>query len=160
MVKLADALDSRSSSGIRSEGSTPSADTKSLGVLLVAPSRRQLDYFRLAKRAASKSSARIKIGSVVVSGGRPLSFGCNVQKLNRDIARVGYWTLHAEVAACLGIDERTLRGASVYNYRETRDGRIADSKPCGLCQETLRALGIARVFFTMRSSPYYGVMRL
>ena len=85
---------------------------------------------------------------------------CNRRSPRAADRRRGYWTLHAEIAACLGLDDSSIRNADVYSFRATRDGRIADSAACVLCRSLLSELGVKRVFYTTAAEPYYGVLKL
>jgi deoxycytidylate deaminase len=87
---------------------------------------------------------------VVAKSGRILNVGCNEesQRPGRYTRSASYRSLHSEIAACLGLDRDILKGADVYNYRETKGGSRTISKPCASCQRELSYLGIRRVFYS------------
>ena len=124
------------------------------------PSKRQLRYFDISRRASLQSELRSRHGSTLVRAGRALAVGFNEDRYFRQVGpvRENYWTLHSELAATLALTVSELAGADVYNYRETRTGERADSAPCDLCQRVLTALGIKRVFYTTYEG--YGCVKL
>lgn len=116
-------------------------------------SRSQRSYLDLARRVSKNSDCRCKIGSVVVKSGRVLSVGYNEKKIGPRVIASGYkHTLHAELSACLGLSECDLRGATLYNWRETKHGRMTQSKPCEVCQNVLRRFGVRKVYYTTDAS--------
>lgn len=121
-------------------------------------SNRQHAYFQLARRASYNSGLRYRVGSVLVHSGRVLNTACNASRPSSLTRYDPYWSLHGEIAACLGFDIEVLSGAIVYNWRETRDGQPACSKPCDLCQDKLSSLGIAKVYYSDKDS--YGMVKL
>lgn len=124
--------------------------------MMINVSRSQDAYFRLARRASLQSNLKYKVGSVLVSGGRVLNTGCNRSGYSRVIAGSGFYSIHAEIDVILGFDLDILRNCAIFNYRETRDGKQALSRPCELCQHKLAELGIAKVYYTDRIG--YGVL--
>lgn len=112
-------------------------------------SSRQRSYLKLAKRVAKRSDCRCQIGSVLVKSGRVISFGWNSRKRTPKSAKLGYnWSLHAEIDTCLGFSPEEIRDATLYNYREDRQGRRKISKPCPTCEHVLRGLGVRRVYYS------------
>ena len=90
-----------------------------------------------------------------VKSGRILNVACNQARYTRLTAGMGYWTLHAEIAVCLGIDREMLIGGEIYNYRETRRREQASSMPCNLCRVKLRELGVNKIYFTEMDSVHW-----
>jgi tRNA(Arg) A34 adenosine deaminase TadA len=125
------------------------------------PSNKQQRYYEIAEGASEQGQGRSKHGSVVVKSGRILQGGWN-QRLGRTRAHrdMSFRSLHSEIHACLGLSAEILYGADIYNYRRDRNGILADSQPCALCRVVLRDLGVARVFYTNRAEPHYGVVKL
>jgi deoxycytidylate deaminase len=78
--------------------------------------------FTLAKNVSKHSDYRIKMGSVIVKHGKPISVGFNKIKSHPKYSGVWGKTIHAEAQAVIsaGTD---LVGASIFVYRERGDGR-------------------------------------
>ena len=60
--------------------------------------------------------------------------------------------IHAEVHACLGVPVDDLQDASIYVCRVLKNGVEAMAKPCKVCQNFLRSVGIREVYFTTEDS--------
>ena len=117
-------------------------------------------YFDLAKRAAMESTyGKLRHGAVVVKGGSIVSFGfnkanhCQFGKRFRHRDR-GDATQHAEISAILGIPRSTTQGADLYVVRINNYCQWRMSKPCHMCEEALRFVGIKRVFYTVDGKHY------
>ena len=48
-----------------------------------------------------------------------------------------------------------LSKASIFIYRETKDGRKALARPCPCCQKLLRQYGIRHIYYTGNDSLVY-----
>lgn len=106
-----------------------------------------LRIFELCKRYANKSDhVQHRIGSCVVKKGKIVSFGWNQRKTHSKSLHP-YRNLHAETHAILSTKE-DLTGASIYVFRENRQGRLACSKPCKYCEEMIRSKGIKKIYYT------------
>ena len=55
---------------------------------------------------------------------------------------------HAEMNACMGVDPVDLMGAEIYVYRILRNGSPALAKPCKMCKNYLRSVGVKKVHYT------------
>ena len=119
------------------------------------------DYpFRLAVNMAKKSPSRFRLGAVLVKRNKIISAGFNMmhkthtlmQRYNMDKS----WTpgLHAEIHACIGVPMADLEGASLYVVRILKDGSLAMSKPCLICQRFIADVGISNVFYVERNGEY------
>lgn len=117
-------------------------------------------FFDLARRMSFHVNGPKKIGSVLVQGSRILNVGWNQRKWNKILKGSEYASLHAEIDAILGFDVKVLAGASIYNYRETHWGKIANSKPCILCQEKLCEFGVKYVYYTLNEIPFFDKLKL
>lgn len=110
-------------------------------------SLRRRRYLAGALRLAAHSLERRKHGAVLVAGGRVVGRGVN--RANPDVAlrSRGYWSIHAEMAACRRV---TLAGRSgvLYVARTSNTGHGVMSRPCRLCQQQMRAIGIRLVIYT------------
>ena len=121
--------------------------------------KREIAHFNMAKAASETSDHRIKMGCAVISGHKCVSTGCNsLTRCHRvqailDKERFGVDTIgmkHAEVDALLpliqnGVD---LSGASVFVYREHKNGSLAMSRPCPSCMKLIRKCGIRYINYT------------
>ena len=100
--------------------------------------------FLLAKDAAKNSDHHAHpIGCVLVKGNKPVGIGWNT---NKSHPYCGQYTTHAEIKALVSC--RSERVDEAYLYRETADGKMANSKPCISCAKALLASGIRRVYYT------------
>lgn len=116
-------------------------------------------YFHAARAISGLSDYKQKIGCVVVMGHTIISSGHNSHskchamqaKLNKD--EFGYECIglvHAEVDALLPLLKRRLdlSRASIYVYRQRKDGSLGLARPCASCMSLIRRLGIRNVYYT------------
>ncbi len=105
-------------------------------------------FFDLAKTISTRSDHHSHlIGCVITKKNRVVSVGFNQMKTHSK-APSPYRFLHAEAHAILGTPLSDLKGATVYVYRELKDGSPAMSRPCSYCLEMLRTVGIKKICFT------------
>jgi deoxycytidylate deaminase len=69
-------------------------------------------------------------------------------------------TIHAEFHALIGLSKGDSKGCVAYVYRETKDGKPANAKPCRTCEKALKLAGIKKVYYTLPTAPYYGTIDL
>lgn len=105
-------------------------------------------YFSLAKKLSKKSDHRFQMGSVVVRGSKVLGIGFNNARKSHPRAKTPYNTIHAELSAVLSAGREDLQGSDMYIYRETRDGKPANSFPCGHCLALINDVGIRNIYYT------------
>lgn len=124
--------------------------------------KRERAHFGAAKAVSNLSDHRFHIGAVVTMGSRIISSGSNSQtkchalqvKLDKEMfGGESKGPLHAEVSALLPLIRRgvDLSNASIYVYREHKNGVLACAKPCARCERLLRKIGIRRVFYTVEN---------
>ncbi len=120
----------------------------------VETSKRIDRYFELARNIAQNSPyGKIRHGAILAKGGSILNTSFNKDKFNsfgsrfRDADR-GYATVHAELGCILGMPRSATTGADIYVCRINRDGEFRYSKPCGMCHEALKHVGVKRVYYT------------
>ena len=113
-------------------------------------------YMELARRMAHQSTyPDYRHGAVLVKGSiRNVSFNKNnycafASRFQR--GHSGRTTLHAELGAILGMDRSITEGATVYVARVDRSGGYKLSKPCQMCHEVLKHVGIKRVVYTINN---------
>jgi len=113
-------------------------------------------YMELARRMANQSSyPDYRHGAVLVKGSvRNVSFNKNNycafgSRFQKEHA--GKTTLHAELGAILGMDRGITEGATIYVARVGREGGYKLSKPCPMCHEALKHVGVKRVVYTINN---------
>lgn len=116
-------------------------------------------YFKTAKNISMLSNHRCKMGCVVVNGHRIISSGHNsATKTHAFQSKIdshyfgcdcaGY--LHAETDALLplinsGVD---LSRASIYVYRNMKDGEKGMARPCPRCMSIIKSVGIKKINYS------------
>ncbi len=114
--------------------------------------------FNLAKAVAQTSQhSKAHIGAVIVCGKDILSVGVNGGKshpLQKQYNKHRFTDdsashlLHAELDAIIKARPFLKGDATIYVYRELRNGEIGMSKPCPACMKALSDHNISRIFFT------------
>lgn len=116
-------------------------------------------FFNAAKSVSELSDHRHKLGCVVVLGHRIVSSGfnsksrCHAIQARLDKEMFGCESsgpMHAEVDALLPLIRKRidLSRASLYVYREHKDGSTALAHPCSRCMKLIKSCGIKRIHFT------------
>ena len=96
--------------------------------------------FKYAKDESKNSDYRIKVGAVLVVG-KNMIRGFNKIKSHPRYANPEMHrkiSIHAEIDCILKSRDYDIDGSSIYVYRETRDGDIANSRPCVACLKELK----------------------
>lgn len=114
----------------------------------------KIKFMDLARKLSYKSEMKFKHGSVIVKGGRIISFGFNTNKTHTK-SKTKRKTKHAETSAILDAGFTDFSGCDLYVYRESQYGTPAISKPCPGCEELIRQSNIRRVFFSIDVYPYW-----
>jgi len=110
---------------------------------------------QLAKKLSYKSDHRAhKLGCVIVNKNKIISLGWNRIKTHPKSPHK-FKSIHAEFHAILGVDERELNGATVYIYREQKNGKLGKARPCSSCWKMLENVGISEIIY----SDYDGMKR-
>jgi tRNA(Arg) A34 adenosine deaminase TadA len=121
---------------------------------IIDPSKRILRNFELARRVANQSSyGKFRHGAVLINGGSVInvahnknntcSFGARFRNPN-----AGRATLHAELGCILNVEKDGTRNGDVYVVRINPAGQLKNSKPCPMCQEAMRFVGIKRCYYS------------
>ena len=121
--------------------------------------KKEQTYFKIAKSMSELSDHRAKIGCVIVDKHRIISSGHNSNtKTHRIQAEIDtkyfgcmcYGKLHAEVSALIPLIQSRydFSNASIYTYREDRNGNISISRPCPRCMELIKKCGIKKIKYT------------
>ena len=120
----------------------------------VEKSKRITRYFELAKNVAFNSGyGKLRHGAVLVKGGSIIntcfnkdkfcSFGSKFRHRDRGPA-----TIHAELGCILGLSRDVTVGADIFVCRINKAGEFRNSKPCVMCHEVMKHVGIKRVYYT------------
>ena len=111
-------------------------------------------YFGLAKNVAFNSSyGKIRHGAALVKGGSVKNVSFNKDSYNSFGNRFrtkdrGPATMHAELGCILGISRNVTAGADLYVCRINNNGDFRYSKPCAMCHDALKHVGVKRVYYT------------
>ena len=110
--------------------------------------------FDLARNVAFSSVyGKIRHGALLTKGGSVINTCYNKDKICsfgarfRDPAR-GHATIHAELGCVLGLPRTVTNGADIYVCRINKHGEFRNSKPCAMCHEVMRYVGVKRVYYT------------
>ena len=111
-------------------------------------------YFGLAKNVAFNSNyGKLRHGAVLVRGGSIINTSFNKDKFCsfgtkfRDPDR-GHATIHAELGCVLGLSRGVTQGTDLFVCRINKHGEFRNSKPCAMCHEIMKHVGIKRVYYT------------
>lgn len=111
-------------------------------------------FFDFAVRMAKLSKyGKFQHGAVLVKHGSVMSAGHNKDRPTAFGSRfrhpdTGQATVHAELCAILNVPRCTTEKSDVYVVRLGLKGDLRNSRPCPMCQEAMRFVGVKRVFFT------------
>lgn len=115
-------------------------------------------YIEIARQISKLSDyKKTKIGAVIVLKNEIVSVGYNKHK-SHPIMQVfnkkyrGFNTkesnIHAEMNALMKCKHINTKGATIYIYRELRDGSLGNCFPCPACQRRIITAGIKRIVYT------------
>lgn len=108
----------------------------------------RLSYFKICERISRNSDHhQHKIGAVVVNNGKVLSQGFNKMKTDPNSPHP-YKSCHAEFVAIKALPKKDLKNATIYVFRQQRDGQYANAKPCMSCRKLIEASGIKKIIYT------------
>ncbi len=119
----------------------------------------QTSFFRMAKSVSELSDfPRIKIGAVVVNKHRVISSGRNSYVRRHPIQTIydkerfdgpSRGCLHAEIDALIPLLHKVdLSRASMYIYRECKNGSLGLCRPCAACMKIIKDVGIKKIYYT------------
>lgn len=127
-------------------------------------------YFNVAKTMMNMSDHGQKLGCVIVDKHHIIGSGHNSKtKYHRIQAQIDckyfdsdccYGPVHAESSALIPLMRRKydLRNATVYIYREHKDGSLGMARPCERCMSMIKKCGIKTIKYTTDDG--YAVERL
>lgn len=110
-------------------------------------------FLNIAKQVSFLGDHKHKHGSVIVYKGICKSTGYNQKYKSHPMLKnfTEFPTIHSEVASILKCkDKSILKDCILVNYRQTKDGIKANSRPCFTCQKIMKVYGIKRVIYTVR----------
>ncbi len=120
----------------------------------------KIGFFQLAHNLSKYSEMWPAVGAVIVKK-KPIGVGYNSLKTHKYFSVPFYngsvpRRIHAEVQAIITTRFVTsLKGATMYVYRETDDGKPALARPCEQCMWSLKEYGFKDVFYTINEYPYW-----
>lgn len=122
-------------------------------------SKRKNRFFRIAKKQAKKSQfPKFRHGAVLVKGGSVISVSENKNQFcsfaNRFVSHQGHGTIHAELGCVLGLDNSKTKDSVLYVVRLNNNNKLCMSRPCNMCQNVLRFVGIKKVFYSISEFEY------
>ena len=116
-------------------------------------------YFSAAKAISELSDHKHKIGATVVLKHRIVSSACNsdckTHPLQKQYNKYRFsedspHKCHAELSALVPLikDGVDLSNASIFTYRQHRNGDLACARPCKSCMALIKDCGIRHIFYT------------
>lgn len=122
----------------------------------------KLQKFMMRAKQVSEFSdySKYMIGAVIVSNGKIISRGWSQEKTHPFIEINGSYqtpkglhiskNIHAECAAIFKVkNKEILMGATIYVFRENKQGEIVNSRPCPMCEKVLRKYGFKKMVYTI-----------
>ena len=124
-------------------------------MLITNASKKTQRNLELAKRVASSSTyGKLKHGAVLIKGGNVVSVAFNKPDFTkfgnrfRNNYTCGLATTHAEIGAILGLARSTTEGTTIFVVRVNNHGDYRMSKPCPMCEDVLKFVGVKKVIYT------------
>lgn len=105
------------------------------------------------EQSLKSSHPKYQLGAVIVSQGKIYAMGMNHQEkthpyifFNGEHFNRG---IHAEISAIFKVkNKENLKGATMFVYRQTKNGDMANARPCKMCYELIKKHGIKRIVYT------------
>lgn len=129
-------------------------------MMRVELTRRHERMFAFAKRMAEMSDyGKFSHGAILSKYGNVLNASHNKDKTCSFGSRFrcrnkGRATLHAELGAILNMPKDSTEGADIYVVRVNRQRELRNSKPCAMCYEAMKFVGIKRVFYSNEAGQF------
>ena len=120
----------------------------------IKPTRRVKRCFDLARNIAFGSEyGKIRHGAVLVKGGSVINASFNKENFNSFGVRFrgqdcGPATHHAELGCILGLPRSATTGSTLFVCRVNRRGEFRLSRPCYMCHNALKHVGVKKVYYT------------
>lgn len=117
-------------------------------------------HLQLARVLATKSTHCFRHAAIVYRKKSLIGVGWNCNKYTSQVNRnFPYPTRHAEIDAMLSSERDDLSGCDVLVIRLSRTGHLLNSRPCTMCQQTMKQRGIRRCYYSI-SDNEIGVLSL
>jgi tRNA(Arg) A34 adenosine deaminase TadA len=135
-------------------GEAPFKPRNSIAGFSVKKTKKTQRYLELAKNTARQSKyGKIRHGAVLVKGGSIINISHNKSNFSAFGNRFrkydcGHATHHAELGCILGLDRSKTSGSVIYVVRINKDDEFRLSKPCSMCHEVLKYVGVKKVYYT------------
>ena len=108
----------------------------------------KMRYFNLAQKMSFKSDHKQHlIGGCLVKKNKIISLGFNKVKTHPKSNSL-HQHIHCELDCILGIDKELLEGATLYLYRQNKQGVPSICRPCRFCEVLLKEVKIKKVCYT------------
>lgn len=108
----------------------------------------KMKFFNVAKRFVGLGEHhQHKVSAVLVNGNRIISWGYNREKTH-SCSPHPYKAIHAEFDAIRRANPNEVQGATIYVYRQQRDGTPAMARPCSSCMSLIKSVGIKKVCYS------------
>lgn len=127
-------------------------------------SNKDCSIFELAKRMAVQSNYdKIKHGAVLVCGGKIVSASFNRYgyssfakrfRIGEEIKEKPVNTIHAEWGCILGQSNKVISGGTMYVVRINSFNSFRISRPCPICEQMMRFVGIKKVVYSIDDETY------
>lgn len=115
-------------------------------------------FFKLCKKLSTCSDHhQHRLGALVVNKDKILGVGFNSLRTHPKSPHE-FKSVHAEFMAINSCDPETLKGATLYVYRENRSGNVVNSKPCVSCMTLILNSGIKRIYYTHEDVGYKQIL--
>jgi tRNA(Arg) A34 adenosine deaminase TadA len=116
-------------------------------------SKKEKKYVDLAKRISYQSGYSHRHGAVLIKGASIINVSCNKNKFSSFATRFTkkekeFVTVHAELGSILNVERTHTEGATVYVVRVNNQDELRLSKPCPMCEEAMRFVGIKKVVYS------------
>lgn len=95
-----------------------------------------MKYLSLGIKIATKSSHKYRHSSILIKGGRVLSFGHN------------HDSVHAEVNALKDHWKSETKGSILINFRLDLSGQLRNSFPCVNCRKEAKKYKVRKIIFS------------
>lgn len=134
--------------------------------------KREMSHFKVARAVSELSDhPNYKIGAAVVLKHRVISSGTNsdtkTHPLQKHYNKYRFTAdsphkCHAELLALLPLmkEDVDLSYASIFVYREHKNGKPAMSRPCRSCMQLIKDCGIKRIFYSTEDGYCREVLKL
>lgn len=113
---------------------------------------KEIKFLEMAKKISLNSDHhRHQLGAIIVRGSNVIGTGYNVLNRKSTKAPHKFMSIHAEYMAFLN-SNRDIEGATIYIFRQLKDGTPSMARPCESCYNFLISKGIKNIVYTCEGS--------